>query len=925
MITKRTHLKFFISIVEVLFFTFLFICCNHREFSNSSAINAVPSSSPIFIKINDPVKLLQVLGKQNEWWKLLGNIEKVKPLQKGIVSIDSIMNVNSDFKRFIKGKEIVFSLNPEGNNEINVLAIIPVNVMGDQSLAENFINEFVNTRHLHSARRKFNKVSLYELTSNGVNNFNLTYSFYREFLILSPKATLVEKAIRQLESNSGEENPELGPLLKTINNQAEINIFINHQTAGEMLSNILSEPMQIKASLMKNYSGWTELDATIKDVKFYISGFTNGEIQKNYFSNILLHQQPGISKIESVLPSNIKFFSGYYLSDIERFFDDYQRYLTKLNLFTENHERLKEIEKISGFNLKNIFIDIFDNEIAESAICNDPMTDNPYRVWTIKTKSGSFALKKMKDFQEAYIKSTKKTSAEWEKDFKIDNQTNIKFYKFPVEDMPALLFGNLFPDVKTSWFTVFDNYLIFADSFTALGKIILSNILGETLIADSEYIKFQSGLTSMNNYYFFCNSSITFPEANLFFSSDISNDISSNNDFGKFKYIAWQVSSSGNMIYNNACMFYNPNISLKPQTVWQSHLLSALRKKPLIVENRFDRQNNEIILTDSKNNVYMLNSVGRIVWQINVESPVLSDIHVIDFNKNGDYQLVFNTKEKLFIIDKKGNNIENFPVHFRVNATNGVSVFDYENTRNYRFFVASEDRLIYAFDSDGKVLEGWQPYKTDHFVYQPIQHFSVEGKDYIVASDQMKDYIFDRKGNIRVQTDIVYQHSKNNTLYLEKRTKSHEPRLVTTDSKGNIHRTYFNGSHETIEFNELDDSHYFSAANADEDEENEYLFVQGNHIIVQKNNGRSLFNQKIDYEITGNPCVFNFSPDNKKIGVNCSASNKIFLFDSNGTVYKGFPLDGCSEFNIDFISDDHSSFHLLVGSPDGYLYNYLVE
>jgi hypothetical protein len=925
MITKIIHFKFFISIVGFIFIIFLSNSCNHREYSNFSAIQAVPSSSPLFIKINDLAKLSQVLGKQNEWWNLLGNIEKVKPLQKGILSVDSIINGNSGFRKLIKGKEIVLSLNSEVNNEIDLLTIVPLNVPGDQGMAENFIEEFIKTRHLHSTKRKFNKVSLYELTSNGVNNFSLTYSFDKEFLILSTKAYLVEKSIRQLESNSGEESLQLAPLLKTINNQAEINIFINHQTAGEILSTFLSEPMQNKVSFMNSYSGWTELDATIKDEKFYISGFTNGDIQKNYFTNILLHQQPGISKIGNVLPSNIKFFSSYYFSDIERFFDDYQSYLSQLNLFTENEKQLKEIEKISGFKLETIFDEIFDKEIAESAFSNDPLTNNLSRVLTIKTKSGSFTLKKMKDFQEAYFKSTKKTTSEWEKDFKIDNQTNIKFYKFPVENMAALLFGNLFPGVKTSWFTVYDNYLIFADSFSALGKIILSNILGETLNSDSEYIKFQSGLTSMNNYYFFCNSSISFPEADLFFNSDISNDIISNNDFGKFKYFAWQVSSSGNMIYNNASMFYNPNISLKPKTVWQSHLLSALDKKPLIVENRYDPQNNEIILSDSKNNVYMLNNVGRIVWQINVESPVLSDIHVIDFNKNGEYQLVFNTKEKLLVVDKKGNNIENFPVRFKCNATNGVSVFDYEKTRNYRFFVATEDRQIIAYDSDGKILEGWQPYKTDHIVYQPIQHFSIEGKDYIVATDQMKDYIFDRKGNIRVQTDIVYQHSKNNTLYLEKRTKSHEPRLVTTDSNGNIHRTYFNGSHETVEFNDLDDSHYFLAANADGDDESEYLFVQGNHIIVQKNIGRSLFNQKIDCEITGCPCVYNFSPDNKKIGVCCSSSNKIFLFNTNGTLYKGFPLDGCSEFSIDFIDDDRSVFNLLVGSPDGYLYNYLVE
>jgi hypothetical protein len=925
MLVKRIIKALYPLILGVLFFTFLFSSCIPRKHSDSSAIVAVPSSSPLFLKINDAVKLGQILCKQNEWWKLMGNIGKLKSIQKEVSVFDSILNVNPEFKSFIKEKEIILSFNPDGKDGIDVLTIIPLNRKGDQSISESFIEEFLKTNQLLSNKRKFNKVTLYDLTSNNENGSNYTYTFYRDFLIFSRKALLVEESIRQFDSNSREKDSEFASLQKTINNQAEVNIFIDHQTADEVILPLLSDKMEKKVLLLKDYSRWTELDATLKDQKIFISGFSNGNEQSNYFSNVLLHQQPGESKIESVLPSDIDYFSSFYLSDISLFFKDYQNFLTLSNLNSENQERIKEIEKRTGYNLENLFVEIADKEIAVSAISVDPSMANISKLLFIKTKSGSFALKKMKDFQEAFFNSEKKISTELEKDFKIDNQTNIEFFRFPIEKMPVLLFGNLFSDVKANWVTVYNNYLIFADSYAALGKVILSNVLGETLITNSDYVNFQSGLTSKNNYYFFCNSAVAFQKANLFLNNEISNDIISNSNFAKFKYIAWQVSSSGNMIYNNACMLYNPNLTVKPKTVWQSHLASTICHKPLIVENRYDQQDNEIILADSKNNVYMLNNIGRIIWQINVGSPILSDIQLIDINKKEDYQLIFNTKEKLFIVDKKGKDIQNFPVSFRVNATNGISVFDYEKNKNYRFFVALEDQQIYAYDSEGKLLEGWQPYKTDHIVSKPIQHFVIEGKDYIVASDQMKDYIFDRKGNIRVQTDVVYQHSMNNTLYLEKRTSLHEPRLVTTDSKGSIHHTYFDGSHDTLQTSELNDSHFFLAANIDEDDELEYLFVQGTQISALKNNGRSLFNQKIDCEITSKPSVLSFSSKEKKIGVCCSASNKIFLFNSSGTLFSGFPLDGCSEFNIGFNSDDTSNFNVLVGSPDGYLYNYMVK
>jgi hypothetical protein len=912
-------------VIGVLLFSLFLISCTPRKYSGSSAVTAVPESTPVFFKINDAVKFVQALGAKNEWWKLLGNIGKVETLQNYIQAIDSTLKGSPDFKKFIGGKEIVLSLSSTEVGKINGLIIVPLCNIGDKSLADDIIEGIINTRSLLISKSKFNKVPLYELSSNGKDDFGFTYTYYKDFLIIGSKSFMVEESIRKLGLNSKDYDYELAPLLKTINNQAELNIFINHRTAGGILSKLSSDQIDKKLSLMSNFSGWTELDATIRDDKVILSGFTNGDSQKNYFSNIFLHQQPGISKIESVLPTNIDYFSSYYISNIKLFFNEYKKYLDKLNLFPDNQKQLTDIEKATGIDLKNLFIEVFDSEIAESGISIDPPAKRLSKILIVKTKSGSVALKKMIDFQETYIQSSKNSSIEWEKEFKIDNQTNIKLYKFPVENMPGLLFGNLFANMETSWFTVFNNYLIFADSYSALEKVILSNVLGETLIADSDYIKFQSGLTSKNNYYFFCNSSVAYREANQFFNREISDQISTNSEFGKFKYIAWQVSTSGNMVYNNSCMFYSPEMRAKPQTVWQSHLNSTLSKKPLIIENRYDQQENEIVLADFKNNLYLLNNVGRIVWQINTGSPILSEIHLIDYNKSGDYNLVFNTNEKLFIVDKKGKDIENFPVNFSANATNGVSVFDYENTKNYRFFVATDDQKINAYDSDGKLLDGWEPFKTDHVVNQPIQHFSIDGKDYIIASDQMRDYIFDRKGNIRVPTDVVYQHSVNNRLYLERRTSLHEPRLVTTDSNGKIHRTYFDGTHEVVDFNELNDSHYFLAANTDEDKETEYLFVQGNHIVLQNNDGTTIFNLLIECEITSIPTVFNFSDNEKRIGVCCAASNKILLFNANGTICTGFPLDGCTEFNIGFISDNRSNFNLLVGSPEGYLYNYLVK
>ena len=923
--TKRTNFLLSRILGSFLVLSTFFISCNPEKYTGTSVFMAVPSSTALFVKINDVERLSQTIGDQNEWWKLLAEIKRITPVRKSIAFVDSMMNANQRFKDFLNGKEIILALVPGGKDETNYLLAVPMENIGDQGLAEDFINDFIHKNQLHQNKRKYEKTNLFDVTALKNNEAGFSYSFHNNLLIISPKSFLVEESLRQTDTHSLTEDPELAPLFKTTNNQSILNIFINHKRSPAILSSLFTNKANATISKQSSYSGWTELDVTVKDQKIFLSGFTTGEPMNNYFSDVLITQQPGNSKIESVLPSNTCCFSGFYLSDIEKFMAANSNYINRKNTKPQNQKELKDIEKSTGYDLRKLFVDIFDAEMAASNVGTDEANPGSIKTWTVKTKSGSYAINKLIGFQESYIKSINGKEFEWVKEFKIDNQSSIKFYKFPVDNLATLLFGNLLGNVNTSWVTNYNNYLIFTGSYSDLGTIVMSNVLGETLNVDNDYMKFQSGLTSKYNYFYFCNTSVSYPNTTNFFAEDISKDILKKDDFKKFKYVAWQISSAGNMLYNNGCAYYSPNLKMKPQTVWQSHLNASLSKKPLILENRYDTQNKDIILCDSKNNVYMLNNIGRILWQFNTESKILSDIQIIDYYKNGKYQLVFSTKEKLFIVDKKGNNIENFPIRFRVNATNGVSVFDYDKNQNYRFFMAGEDNCIYAYDPDGKLLDGWKPFKTDHPVYKPVQHFSVEGKDYIIASDRMKDYILDRRGNIRVSTDEVYQHSINNCLYLEKRTSNHEPRLVTTDSEGNIHRTYFNGKHEKAEYEKLDDNHFFVVENVDDGKEPEYIFTKGSTLIVTKNNGENVCSIDLNYAITDMPNIYYFSSNERKIGITCGRANKIFLLNIDGAVNEGFPLDGCSEFSIGIISDDSSNYNLLVGSPDGYLYNYYVK
>ena len=150
-----------------------------------------------------------------------------------------------------------------------------------------------------------------------------------------------------------------------------------------------------------------------------------------------------------------------------------------------------------------------------------------------------------------------------------------------------------------------------------------------------------------------------------------------------------------------------------------------------------------------KNNTYLINSAGRVLWKVPLNERITGDIYMIDYFRNGKYQLLFSGRNYIHLLDRNGNYVERYPVKLRSPATNSLALFDYDNNLNYRLFIAGEDKLIYSYDKSGNVVKGWKPFRTAGNVKAEISYFKVSGKDYLVASDETSVYFLDRYGNKR--------------------------------------------------------------------------------------------------------------------------------------------------------------------------------
>jgi hypothetical protein len=320
--------------------------------------------------------------------------------------------------------------------------------------------------------------------------------------------------------------------------------------------------------------------------------------------------------------------------------------------------------------------------------------------------------------------------------------------------------------------------------------------------------------------------------------------------------------------------------------------------------------------------VYLLNNMGRILWKTNIKEPINSEVFQVDYFKNNKLQYLFSTQNYIHLIDRNGNYIERYPLKLPAPLTTGISVFDYENRRDYRIFAPCSDRKVYLFSIDGNTIKDWQFGKTDSYVFSPVQHFTIDDKDYLVFADSLKTYILDRKGNVRVKVKGFFPKSHNNRFILDKMPKGGS-RLVTTDSKGKVCFIYFDGKVETLPIGEFSENHYFDYCDVNGDGSKDFVFLDDKMLSVYKNAKTIIFSYKFNETINRKPVFYDFSGNEQKLGIVSSSENKIFLFNSNGSLYAGFPLKGRTMFSIGHLGKS-GTFNLIVGGDDNFLYNYEV-
>jgi hypothetical protein len=896
----------------------------------TSLYKAVPLTSPVFVEFSS----LRVIPNDNVLLNELKGIEEFDLLLNRFLEINSSITTSSSIPNQIAKRPFVLALDFIGKNVLKPIIISELKSSDEFEGFKKLIELHLGTPASSFTSRNYDGYKIFE-ANDSASKSQLHFCATNGLVIISGEAMLVEKCLRQLTSENITDIKYFQRVNKTVTAQSEISWYINHSRFPDLWSNMLNsethkkvnefgetDRINLKRAIqnIENYASWSELDLSFEENYIALDGITAADDSLNNFLSVFEGQEAVNSQWDRVLPKNTSFFIGFTFSEKELFFTNLEKYFELSKSYFARESKLKRIKKSLGVTDENPLRKLVNNQVV-AAITNVPAeTEKKSTLFILNNDKGDNIQELFESLLQNYARRNNMELDTLISSVKVNNSTDYRVYRFPYPSLPGLWLGKAFAFSKTNYATFYNNNLVFGDSEATLKKYLNDMISDKSLYKNLAYAEFKISTESKSNISAYLNISRAYNLNTSIFNTDFKKAFKKNEEiFSKFDAFGWQVVCDKNIYFNSIHLAYKTQKEVDSNALWQTELGAELAMKPQLVINHTNKTEKEIIVQDVDNNLHLIGSNGKVNWSAPVKGKILGKIHQVDYYRNGRLQYLFNTKEKLYLLDRNGKMVAKFPVVFKSPASNGVNVFDYDNNRKYRYFVACENKKVYAYNHEGQIITGWKFEGTSSSVTNPVEHFRVNNKDFIVFKDNTKVYIQNRQGHTRIKTAVTFENSKNPLVLNTNGT----PKIVASDKSGKVYYFYFDGKYAEKKTERFGKDHFFTVADINGNGIADFIFVDNKELTVIDENGKKVFSKKFRNILQSEANVYAFSSKQKKIGVCDTKTNEIYLFNPDGTLHEGFPLEGNTAFSIGNLTKE--TLNLVVGNEGGNLSSYLLE
>ncbi|MGL1888951.1 MAG: hypothetical protein OCD76_20730 [Reichenbachiella sp.] len=687
----------------------------------------VPPSS---ILVFEPTNLATFVTADSTDEKLLSNLKSLNEwaaLTNMLDSVDNQLGSSKRLKRILNSNDMLISMHQGNKAKIANLYIVEVKDLDHHDYFANLLNYLVTKRGFVKSQRVYQG---YQVNEYKNDDSEFAYLFYKHYLIASFTPYLVDDAIRELERLKKDIYSQKNKMSLTTSNpiEGEGRIYFNSSELNTLVK-LFVDPIKLEGQNLEWISDMMYLDVLIKEDEIDLSGFSFVDTAAvNYLSTFTGIRGVGF-EMKRIIPDRSSLV-------LHSSFEDVVKWHKGLRNYWREHKpsqltKIGEIENRYLFSILD-FYDFVGQEI------------------------GLFVLESKKSFEQEKIFAIQHTDAIRAANFLDElssaSSTDSSFYqetyanrsigRIEVDELPSRIFGDMYTGFVNSFYFVNNDYIFLGNSQHAL-EVLIDDLDSENTWHKS--MKAHEFLESTNDD---ANFSVYLKTAGIWnlitgtLNKKWSNFSTDNKMVLKqVEYGAIQFTGVDEKFYTNVILKHPGKLieSQEPKSFevrGELEMKYPIISKPFAVKNHKDRSL-EMMVQDSSFQLSLIGTDQKVKLRIPLKSALTSTIYQLDYYKNGKLQYLFSTGRKVHLLDRTGTYIPGYPVQFNVDSNiKALSLIDYDNSKNYRIMVGTDNSFYYLIDKSGKQLKGWNPMKLTGSPAMPAKHLRVRTVDFMIFLEE---------------------------------------------------------------------------------------------------------------------------------------------------------------------------------------------
>ncbi|NMM50184.1 hypothetical protein [Marinigracilibium pacificum] len=742
--------------------------------------DVIPGNTMAIVEEPDISDYRDSIYSRNDFYAFFFGDNPILDLKDSLVAS---LNFQPDADLFNKG--VSYSVHLTGKNEVSTMFLFDKKVSG--------INKVLNKVHGSLLERYSLGKEPYDVEGVEIKTFSskgkpkIYYVELGQFGLFSVNNLLIEDAIRSYSGISPsfyQKFSEAEKIRGAVNDEG--NLIINGDQFQQFLEQTVDLKFKDEFLGYKSFFKAAVLDVQTKGNTIDLNGFALKSTDPDSYLNIYGKQEGKKFRSPQYIPIQAIEATFFSISDHVVWQNELRNYLREI--------QGDELRKQSVINNKyNVDVTQWYKSVgSELTLVKLPTGD--YQNTT------TALIQELSDIGEGLNILNKMAEASIESDsVYVEEYAGIEIREITIKEVPEAVFGPYFRGFSSLYYSVLDNYLIITESVPVLKNMIRSvqeeSTWGKNLKVASRIGKYIEDATvakliNLNRAWEF------YPQVASEKYKKLLGETPS--PLRSFEWMSMHFSELDNKWYIAANIEKARQIQLAKRETYEglmrTEFKNPIRTKPFVVRNH-NTFENEVLLQDTSNILYLVNGDGQILWQDSLGEKLKGEISQVDFYQNNKLQYFLYTDSRIHIIDRLGNEVDDFPL-FAEPTTNikAANIIDYDNSKRYRITYSDYSGNVYLYNNEKQLLKGWDPKSFNHRLIDPMKHLRVRKKDVMVnLTENGLVQITNRRGEYYDNFPLQLSDQINNSLFIRQGASFRETLMATISAGGKLYEFNLEG------------------------------------------------------------------------------------------------------------------------------------